>query len=92
LRFLGEPDEDHLELLEKVLNLNDLWRMKHTQRNHSEEEVEKFSKTGFAFTPAASHVLAPFGIFPLGKMHVEIDDAMLEAPRKPDLTHLEGGE
>lgn len=92
LRRSGESDELHLDLLQKVLDLNAVWREKHTKRNHSDEEVERFTRTGFAFTPKASNVLAPFGIFPLGKMHVEIDDAMFEAPRKPDLTHLEGGE
>lgn len=92
LRYLGESDEDHANLLQQVLDLNNEWRANHTKANHSEDEVEQFSKTGFAFTPEAANVLAPFGIFPLGKMHVDIDDAMFDAPRAPDLTHLEGGE
>lgn len=89
LRLLGEENQ---ELLQRVLDLNTEWRVKHTQRNHSEEEVEKFAKTGFAFTPVAANHLAPFGIFPMGNMNQEIVDGMFEAPRAPDMTHLEGGE
>lgn len=90
LHLEGRTNND--KLLQLVLDLNTIWREKHTRECHSEDEVEKFTKTGFAFTPEAAHKLAPFGIVPLGNMHVDIADGMYEAPRAPDLTNLEGGE
>lgn len=79
-------------LLQKVIDLNNEWRYKHTIRKHSATEIDNFSKTGFAFTPEAAYKLSPFGIIPLGRLHKDIADSMFEAPRAPDLDNIEGGE
>jgi len=89
-RQLGENDPP--ELLAKVLDLGNKWREGHTKYVHTIKEVEDFVATGWFLTPEAANVLAPFGIFGLGNMHVDIVESMLESSRKPDLTHLEGGE
>lgn len=60
------------------------WRILHHRRYHTEEEIEEFTKTGFALTPEAAHKLAPFGFAPMGNLHEDITSAMLEAPRTPD--------
>lgn len=84
--------EDPPLLLRRVLTLNTEWRVRHANDRHTPSEIEAFAATGWAFTPEAANVLAPFGIIPLGNMHQDIADAMFESDRKPDLTHLEGGE
>jgi len=83
---------DPPSLLMKVVDLGTKWRENHAKKVHTAAEIEEFTRTGWAFTPEAAKVLAPFGIIPLGIMHPEIEDAMFIADRKPDLTKLEGGE
>jgi hypothetical protein len=59
------------------------WREIHRKRYHTDEEVERFTKTGYALTPQAAHKLAPYGFAPMGNLHEEIVDAMATAPRAP---------
>jgi len=84
--------EPPTELLARCLDDSNEWREKHTKLFHSEEDIESFHRTGFAFTPEAAHKLAPFGVIPMGNMHEDIADAMFEAPRAPDFSNLEGGD
>jgi hypothetical protein len=79
-------------LLKRVLQLNDKWRERHANDMHTHAEIEAFTKTGWALTPEAANVLAPYGIIPLGNQHIDIMDALYESSRAPDLTHLQGGE
>jgi hypothetical protein len=88
IRQLGGADPP--ELLQLCLDMGNKWRTAHTKYSHTSDEVEAFTKTGWAFTPEAAHVLAPYGYFGMGNMHPEISAAMLEAPRAPDLNKLEG--
>ena len=83
---------DTLALEHRVIELGTRWRKEHERKNHTSEEVEKFARTGHAFTPEAANILAPFGIVALGNMTQDIVDGMFEASRAPDLTHLQGGE
>lgn len=91
-RLNGKLDENNQRLLALVLELGTIWREQHTKLVHTEDEVVNFTKTGWAFTPQAAKVLAPFGIIPMGMVSEEHAQAMLEAPRAPDLTYLQGGE
>ena len=90
--FRRQGKDDPPLLLKRVLDLNEQWRRIHTNDMHTPSEVEKFVKTGWALTPEAAHVLAPYGIIPMGKSHADISAALLESPRKPDLNYLQGGE
>ncbi len=92
IRRYGQGLPDPPDLLAKVLDLGNEWRKKHTERNHTQSEIDAFTQTGWAFTPEAANVLAPFGIIPMGNLHPDLISAMMEAPRKPDLRLLEGGE
>lgn len=87
-KYIGE----NYKLLTLVLDLNNLWRESHTKSCHTQAEVDSLAATGAAFTPEAANLLAPYGIIPMGNMNQDIVDGMFEADRKPDLTHLEGGE
>lgn len=80
-KFMG--DFEYMNVLDKSTDRRRRWRLAHERRHHTDEEIEAFTKTGFAFTPEAAHKLAPFGVTPLGGMHPEIDDALLSAPRAP---------
>lgn len=61
------------------------WRLRHTQQEHTQAEVDAFAKTGLTYTAEAAHRLAPFGaIAPNDAIfNDEIASALLEAPRMP---------
>lgn len=70
-------------LLEESTARRRRWRELHERRYHTTAEINNFAKTGYALTPEAANKLAPYGITPLGKLHEEIDAALLDAPRAP---------
>lgn len=60
------------------------WRIRHS-RTHSDAEHRQLRESGLFALPEAAGKLASFGIIPLTDTvrHVEISDALFEAPRAP---------
>jgi hypothetical protein len=77
-------EDKYIKVYDKAGERRQRWRELHTKRNHTSEEVDKFTRTGFALTPEAANKLAPYGFAPVGNLHSEIVHAMAEAPRAPE--------
>lgn len=60
------------------------WRMQHS-RSHTSTQHRQLRESGLFALPEAAGKLASFGIIPLTDTvrHVEINDALFEAPRAP---------
>ena len=76
-------DSEYMQVYDEAYSKRQRWRELHRRRYHTVQEVENFSKTGFALTPEAAHRLAPYGFAPTGNMHTDIVHALATAPRAP---------
>lgn len=84
-----QSDLDRLEAPElydrdRAFNARQEWRIKHS-RSHPDYMHEQLRKSGMFALPEAATKLAAFGIIPLTDTvrHVEVVDALFEAPRAP---------
>lgn len=78
---LSAPD---LYERDKAFSLRTDWRIAHS-RTHSDAEHRQLRNSGLFALPEAAVKLAAFGIIPLTDTvrHVEVVDALFEAPRAP---------